>query len=100
MGKIKYKIFKPKFFTSKSQKKFSKKYVKIISEKDDSIARRIILIEETWFKVEDIDTAFELWDYLKAYYCETEEEKTIPFNRKVPTEETTTITVDTIATIE
>jgi len=43
--------------------------VKTISEKGDSKARRMIykhLSEETWYKVEDIDTAFELWDYLKG----------------------------------
>ena len=49
-----------------------------ISAKDDSKAKRIIykhLDEQTWEKVEDIDTAYELWKYLEVYYCETDEEK-------------------------
>jgi len=52
--------------------------IRTVSEKDDSKAKRIIykhLSEETWMKVEDIDTAYELWEYLKIYYCETDEEK-------------------------
>ncbi|OUM70115.1 hypothetical protein PIROE2DRAFT_1796 [Piromyces sp. E2] len=39
-----------------------------ISEKDNAKAKRIIykhLNEQTWEKVEDIDTAYELWSYLK-----------------------------------
>ena len=49
-----------------------------ISARDDSKAKRIIykhLNEETWEKVEDIDTIYELWNYLKVYYCEIDEEK-------------------------
>jgi len=52
--------------------------VNTISAKEDSKAKRIIykhLSEVTWEKVEDIDTAYELWEYLKVYYCETDEEK-------------------------
>ncbi|KAG4090409.1 hypothetical protein H8356DRAFT_954724, partial [Neocallimastix lanati (nom. inval.)] len=52
--------------------------IRTVSEKDDFKAKRIIykhLSEETWMKVEDIDTAYELWEYLKIYYCETDEEK-------------------------
>ena len=52
--------------------------INIISAKDDSRAKRIIykhLSEKTWTKVEDIDTAYELWKFLKVYYCETDEEK-------------------------
>ncbi|KAG4093995.1 hypothetical protein H8356DRAFT_1080979 [Neocallimastix lanati (nom. inval.)] len=43
--------------------------VNTISAKEDSKAIRIIykhLNEVTWEKVEDIDTAYELWEYLKA----------------------------------
>jgi len=55
-----------------------------ISAKDDSKARRIIykhLNEETWEIVEDIDTAYDLWKCLKAYYCETDEEKMNNFKK-------------------
>jgi len=40
--------------------------------------KRIIyehLSEETWSKVEYINTTSELWDFLKVYYRETDEEK-------------------------
>ncbi|OUM61344.1 hypothetical protein PIROE2DRAFT_12685 [Piromyces sp. E2] len=56
-----------------------------IPEKDNAKAKRIIykhLNEQTWEKVEDIDTAYELWSYLKVYYCETDEEK-IKNNEKI-----------------
>ena len=52
--------------------------VNTISAKEDSKAKRIIykhLSEVTWEKVEDIDTAYELWEYLKVYYCETDDKK-------------------------
>jgi len=58
--------------------------VRTISAKDDSKAKRIIykhLSEKTWEKVEDIDTAYELWKYLKTYYCETDEEKSKKYKR-------------------
>eukprot|EP00833_Pecoramyces_ruminatium_P000871 jgi/Orpsp1_1/1174903/evm.model.c7180000051892.1 len=49
-----------------------------ISARDDSKARRIIykhLNEPMWEKVGDIDTAYELWNYLKAYDNDEEDEK-------------------------
>jgi len=60
--------------------------VNTISAKDDSKAKRIIykhLSEETWEKVEDIDTAYELWKYLEVYYCETNEEKLRKYKRNL-----------------
>eukprot|EP00833_Pecoramyces_ruminatium_P016787 jgi/Orpsp1_1/1190819/evm.model.d7180000081403.1 len=49
-------------------------------------AKRIIykhLSESTWEKVEDIDTAYELWNYLKIYYYETDEEKMKKYKRNL-----------------
>jgi len=60
--------------------------VNTIPAKDDSKAKRIIyrhLSEETWEKVEDIDTAYELWEYLKVYYCKTDEEKLKKYKRNL-----------------
>jgi len=68
--------------------------VKTVTAKDDSKARRIIykhLSEETWTEIEDIDTAFELWDYLKARYSETEEEESTTFDGETSTEKFTTL---------
>jgi len=43
MGKIKYKIFKPKFFTSKSQKKFSYEMQEIIIKSNINLIYKTIL---------------------------------------------------------
>ena len=82
--------------------------VKTVTAKDDSKARRIIykhLSEETWTEIEDIDTAFELWDYLKARYSETEEEESTTFDGETSTEKFTTLdgkisTKETTTTLE
>ena len=63
--------------------------LKTVTAKDDSKARRIIYLhisEDTWENVDDIDTAFELWDYLKARYSETEEEESTTFDGETSTE--------------
>jgi len=60
--------------------------INTIPAKDDSKAKRIIykhLNEETWEKVEDIDSAYELWKYLKVYYCESDEEKMYKYKRNL-----------------
>ncbi|KAL6597639.1 hypothetical protein U3516DRAFT_671240 [Neocallimastix sp. 'constans'] len=57
-----------------------------IRPKDDSKARRIIykhLSEDTWTEIEDIDTAFEIWKYLKAYYEESDDEKARKYKKRL-----------------
>ena len=57
-----------------------------ISPKDDSKARSIIykhLSEKTWTEIEDIDTAFEIWDYLKVYYEESYDEKAKKYKKNL-----------------
>jgi len=57
-----------------------------IRPKDDSKARRIIykhLSEKTWTEIEDIDTAFEIWNYLKAYYEESDDEKARKYKKRL-----------------
>jgi len=41
------------------------------------------LSEETSTEIEDIDTAFEIWNYLKAYYEESDDEKARKYKKRL-----------------